>query len=97
MTTGQINPLEYISLKPDENTRSVSEICEAVRVEGYEAITHGEMDLYISYREKIAVEENELRLRKLANDKQMEHLQSALDEMKANRDARRKEEENGKA
>lgn len=85
MTTGQIDPLEFISLRPDENTRSIVEIAEEIKKNGYSNLTDTEIQLHIEYEKKVALQKQENEFRMKEQDAQLDRLKSIIDELNANR------------
>lgn len=97
MTTGQINPLEFISIRPDENTRSIVEIDEEIRNNGFSNLTDTEIQLHIEYEKKLALEEQRQEFQKEQTNAQIEELHAFIEKQKELRDERRREENNGQA
>lgn len=54
MTTGTDYATEYIGLKPDEDTRSITKLVDIERTNGYSGMTDKEIANLIAYKEHVA-------------------------------------------
>lgn len=71
MTTNQLDyATEFVSLRPNENQRSVAECLEISRTGGYSTLTDDEIDALMTYRESIAMQRayNDMQLQLLEDN-----------------------------
>lgn len=60
MTTGNDYAIRFISIRPDENTRSIVEIEEEVKTNGYVNLNDDEINNYIEYQKHIVKQETKI-------------------------------------
>lgn len=75
MTTDIDYTTEFISLRPDEETRSIAELCEEERLNGYSGMTDVEISNLIAYKEHCAIQTaiiQEMKAHNEAIQKQMQ-------------------------
>ena len=78
MTTGTDYNTRFISMRPDEDTRSIAELCEVERTEGYSGMTDKEIANLIEYKEYQAERSKTIAIIEQESKEKVELFKEAL-------------------